>query len=203
MQANVAWDYAAAEFMKLEVPGYSDEPIGNFGTFEDLLRACKAADDHRWVCLIPPQFMPIGDKTPDIHQVAEMLVRVYKSACYARLQELWDDPASEELCKTETWRKALQAKCSERNEKGWDRYAMRRSIAKVLPTCEVLAGEKGEGVEAHYTKGFKHIAEIEAGRELTADELIALLDKPEHTEEFVGEVECTAGEWIPGGFWGC
>lgn len=202
VQANVCWEYSTQEYMKRTLHGY-DEPIGNYGTWEDLVRAHQAASDHQWVCLMLPQFMPIGDKTPDIHQVAEMLVRVYKSACYTKMQELWADPANPALCKTETWREALQAKCSHRNESGWDRYAMRRSIAKMVPTCEILAGNQGERSEAHYTKDYQRKAEIEAGRELTAEELIALLDAPDHAEEYCGEVECTAGDWIPGGFWGC
>ena len=203
MQANMVWDYAGTEYMKRTAPGYENEALENYGTWEDLIRAHRAAEDHSWVCLMPPQFMPIGDKTPDIHQVAEMLVRVYKSACYTRMQELWVDPSNEALCKTETWRKALQAKCSERNESGWDRYAIRRSIAKMVPTCEILAGETGDVVEAHWTKNFRRKAEIAEGRELSADELIAMLESADHAEEYVGEVMCTAGEWIPGGFWGC
>ena len=50
-----------------------------------LFRRDQAVRDHRWLVFLPEQFMPLGNTTPDLHVVAEMLVGVYKQVTF----EFW------------------------------------------------------------------------------------------------------------------
>ena len=95
--------------------------------------------------------MPLGNKTPDIHQCAEMLVRIYRAAGCSELMKVLHGPADKRIMKTNTWKLALQRKADTRNKGGWDRYVLKWCVEKTSQACKVLAAERGESIQVQYT----------------------------------------------------
>lgn len=167
------------------------------GDFEDYVRAVKACEDYKWVCMQLVQWMPLGDQTCDIHQVAENLVSVYKSVARETLSDHWLNPNDAALMKSVTYQQAMERKCAERNESGADRRAIKRGCVRTKQCARVVAADKGVEVEVHFTHHKRRKLRREAarqGQQLTEGEL------DEQVESAVEEVryfEGSGGAFVP------
>ena len=110
-------------------------------------RRDQALIDHRWLVFLPEQFMPLGNTTPDLHQVAEMLVGRYKSTIRSWAEGKFPD--SSDLRLARNYDAVLHADCSARNVKqgnadSEDMEAIRGSIKRMWLACQVVAKPYGE-----------------------------------------------------------
>lgn len=110
-----------------------------------LFRRDQAVRDPRWLVFLPEQFMPLGNTTPDLHVVAEMLVGVYK--LFMKTWAMGLGPASKKVLLAANYDEAMQAECTRRNELAGDeqeKAKIRRTIHRMWVTCQAVAREYGE-----------------------------------------------------------
>ena len=161
------------------------------------MRAVKACEDYNWVCMQPIQWMPLGDQTCDIHQVAEMLVRTYKSASGEVLSDLWKNPNNAALLRSATYQEGMEKKCAERNESGADRRAMKRACERTKQCCRVVAADSGVEVEVHFTHAKRRKLRREAVKQGVVPTEEGLDDLVESAPEEVTYYTGTGGAFEP------
>jgi len=110
-------------------------------------RRKQALIDFRWLVFVPEQFMPLGNTTPDLHQVAEMLVARSKAAM--RAWATFKCPDNPKLHLARRYDKILQENCVERNKKDADGLcddiiSIRKSIQRMWVTCQIVAAQFGQ-----------------------------------------------------------
>ena len=103
--------------------------------------------DARWRVLLPEQFLPLGNTTPDLHQVAEMLVRIYKSAM--RSWTVTRPAGCKDLVLAKSYDDVLHARCAKRNdvegdESCQDRISIAGSIRRAYIAAQVISTSAGE-----------------------------------------------------------
>lgn len=116
---------------------------------EDAVRRDLAFEDDRWKCMLPHQYLPLAKITPDVHQVAEMLVRTYK-AVLSRLFYRELDIDDDALLKARTFQRRLLLYNSERRKNMADLYAIRRSIEKSINCMYINAYDVGKTIVCKY-----------------------------------------------------
>lgn len=116
-------------------------------SWESLFRRNKAFEDPNWRVLLPHQFLPLGNTTPDLHQVAELLVRIYKAAL--RKWTVMKRPDSTELLLAKNYDEELHEVCKLRNtaedpSAAKDKHAIRGSIRRAYIAAQCVATPRGE-----------------------------------------------------------
>ena len=139
----------------------------------------------------------MGDQTCDIHQVAEMLVRTYKSASGEVLSDLWKNPNNAALLRSATYQEGMEKKCDERNESGADRRAMKRACERTKQCCRVVAADSGVEVEVHFTHAKRRKLRREAVKQGVVPTEEGLDDLVESAPEEVTYYTGTGGAFEP------
>lgn len=114
--------------------------------WEKLFRRDQAVCDHRWLVFLPEQIMPLGNTTPDLHQVAEMLVGIYKG--FMKKWAMGLGPTSKEVLFAANYDEAMQAECMRKNNRAGDEPSeematIRKTIHRMWVTCQAVATEYG------------------------------------------------------------
>lgn len=114
-------------------------------TWESEFRRKMAFLHPDWRVFLPEQFLTLGKATPDLHQVAEMLVRVYKAAL--RRWTTSRPPGAAELLLARSYDEELHAHCVRRNTEDGatkqDKESIIGSIRRTYITCQVVAEAHG------------------------------------------------------------
>ena len=143
---NVLCDVAEEVAEQMILPYTTASNANESAPWEAVFRRQQALIDPRWRCLLPEQFMPLGNTTPDLHQTAEMLVAAYKGAM--KRWTLEQDPEQHELLYSANYDNVMQAENARRNEgndtdQGLDQTAIRASLRKTWITAQIVATEYG------------------------------------------------------------
>ena len=100
--------------------------------------------------LLPQQFMPLVQVTPDIHMPVEHMVRTLK---YAVKQQALLHMHSDVLFYARTWQVWLEEAVQERGNGERGLHHIKRSIEKQEWVCRILCAAEGEEVAVHYVFG--------------------------------------------------
>lgn len=111
-----------------------------------VFRRNQAVLDHRWLVFLPEQLMPLGNTTPDLHQVAEMLVGVYKTRM--KRWALGKETSAKDLMLAVNYDEVMQAECLKRNQQAGDQPStemtkIRKTIHRMWVTCQAVATDYG------------------------------------------------------------
>lgn len=133
--------------------------------WETLFRRQQALIDPRWLVFLPEQFMPLGNTTPDLHQVAEMLVGLYKGVM--RRWATRKGTTAEELKCAQKYNEEMHKVCDERNARegqgeSAEMRTIRRSIARMWRTCQVVATDFGVSFQPSLFDPADHGTELAA-----------------------------------------
>lgn len=92
--------------------------------------------------MLPEQFRPLGNTTPDLHQCAELLVGIIKTAL--RVWTMSHEPEDSTVLKAKNYDAALQAASHTRNQpqatgRSQDKNAIANAIARTWLTAQIVA----------------------------------------------------------------
>lgn len=111
-----------------------------------VFRREQALIDARWLCLLPEQFMPLGNTTPDLHQCAELLVGIMKTAL--RVWTMSHEPEDRTVLKAKNYDAALREVNHKRNHpqatgRSQDQDAIANAIKRTWVTAQIVATPSG------------------------------------------------------------
>lgn len=111
-----------------------------------VFRRAQALRAPRWLCFLPEQFMPLGNATPDLHQTAELLVSLGKTAM--RIWTMAQEPERIDVLKARNYDAKLQQTSRERNQPqesglSTDQINITNSIERTWITAQMVATPYG------------------------------------------------------------
>ena len=114
--------------------------------WEEVFRRRMAFLDPRWRCFVLEQILPLGDTTPDLHMVAEMLVAIYKHAMRAWCVS--QEPDCADLLLARKYDEQMHKRCQERNAgnstgEGDDMESIFKAIGKMWVAAQIVAAPRG------------------------------------------------------------
>jgi len=108
----------------------------------------KANKQPWWRCLLPQQFMPLCEISPDIHSPVEHMVRTQKAFVRRKMQA--EDPMGSKLGQAVTFQKWILEGVQERGCGARGLHHISRSVEKLLCICQILAADEGQEVCVKY-----------------------------------------------------
>jgi hypothetical protein len=110
-----------------------------------IFRRDQAVIDRRWLVFLPEQYMPLGNTTPDLHQVAEALVFRCKQAM--RGWVLTRRPGDDAVLCAKNYDEVLQAHVHKSNDGAvgvpQDKDSIRKQLSRMWTTAQVVAADYG------------------------------------------------------------
>lgn len=109
-----------------------------------VFRRDQAFMDRRWLCFLPEQIMPLGNTTPDLHQIAEMLV--YRCKAAMKLWTVNRKPDDTEVLLAKNYDESLHVDIEQRNngtKVPQDRDSIRAQLKRMWIAAQMVAAEYG------------------------------------------------------------
>ena len=108
-------------------------------------RRDQAVIDRRWLCFLPEQLMPLGNTTPDLHQVAESLVFRCKRAM--RTWVLTRKPGDVTVLHAKNYDEVLQNHIKSSNSGAvgisQDKDSIKKQLPRMWTTAQIVAADYG------------------------------------------------------------